>query len=333
MSALSHPAHYRRAAARALESNILRNRVKDGKIKRSDQWRLDYLKLPYLTDCQQVEVVERFNDVQANLWRTDEAGRITFVDRNSFLHWMALGTHVMEELQLRGGIPANLPTPPQFPIISHPAAPTGVRILRDRPLEKRACLIKLAKKEHAEALLHRGQIRISPASFYTSPALGGAVSDDEMSFTISIAEGERLDERIGDQPPKKSNGRVVPKSFRRRLVCDDFYMYCMTWKYDYRLLDDFKYDAMVVIYDVKGFADKLSAAVRKLRPELMMATGKINYADPYYCATWQLVPGFTKHLKFAYQHEWRFTWAPTSSNQPFTIELGPLTSMGVLYTL
>lgn len=63
--------------------------------------------------------------------------------------------------------------------------------------------------------------------------------------------------------------------------------------------------------------------------------GAVNYCDPFFCASWQLKVGFSKHFRYAYQKEWRFVWpmaAPTERNEAFFIELGPLDSLASLYT-
>jgi hypothetical protein len=110
----------------------------------------------------------------------------------------------------------------------------------------------------------------------------------------------------------------------------------MTLGYDYRLLDDFGYDSFVVIYDVGDFAKRLAGAVRAARPELQMDARNVNYFDPYFCATWQLKQGFSKHFRYAYQKEWRFIWPMTaqqSRNDAFFIRLGSLKGIASLYTL
>jgi hypothetical protein len=167
---------------------------------------------------------------------------------------------------------------------------------------------------------------ISPASSYANPELTAATHDDEVSFWLSIAAGEKLNERIGDAEPSCFDGQVVPKRQIVRFQCRDYYTFCMTGAYDYRLLDDFGYDAFVVVYDIKEFSRRLMTCVTSVHPRAQLATRNAVYLDPYYCASWQLVPGFWKNLRYAYQREWPFVcWMPEGIPlEKFTVELGSL---------
>jgi hypothetical protein len=107
----------------------------------------------------------------------------------------------MEEFNLRGGIPTGLPKPPHFPVVTHPDAPSGAKIMQGRPLQSGPFLIKLAKKAHSEELFREGLIRISPASSWSGSHLSTAVQDDELNFEISIAEGETLNAHSGRACP------------------------------------------------------------------------------------------------------------------------------------
>lgn len=320
-----------------IEKQYILEHCTDGKtIKRSDQWRLDYLNLPYLLECPLDEVVSRFSDIQANYFTVNEIGQIgPLLSNDKGFFWMSRLTHVLEEFGLRGGIPAGLPKPPHFPPITHPDTPRGAQILSGRPLSNGPFLVKLAMRPHSEDLFKRGIVRISPASSWAAPHLNRAVQDDELHCEISIASGEKLNERVGDAEPQSDDGRIADKRRRLFLKCDDYYAYCMSLGYDYRLLDDFSYDSFVVIYDVGQFAKRLSDAVQRIYPELRMAANAVQYYDPYFCATWQLKQGFSKHLRYAYQREWRFLWEMPQkhgSAPPFFVELGSLEDIGQLYT-
>jgi hypothetical protein len=232
-------------------------------------------------------------------------------------------------------MPAGLKNPPHFPVVTHPRSPKGAEIIKDRPIKKQPHLIKLARRDHAESMFGKGALQISPASSYSNPDFAAATRDDEVSFWLSIAAGERLNERIGDSEPTAFDGRVAASRDVLRLQCKDYYAFCMTDRYDFRLLDDFGYDSFVVVYDIAEFARRLKRSVLAIHPKAQMVTRDVVYLDPYYCATWQLVPGFSKNIRYAYQHEWRFVWWMPDGEPlgTFFVELGSLDGIAELYTL
>lgn len=292
--------------------------------------------LPYLSDCDQDEIISRYNDIEANFATITEIGQLGCgPNSDASFFWISRLTHVFEELGLRGGFPLNLPESNHFPKVSYPAPPRGAEILSGRPLKNPPYLIKIAKREHAAQMFRFGRVLINPASTYSDAQLVAATRDEELTFWISIAKGERLNERLGKAEPSFDDGRRSCERQVVRFQCKDYYAYCMTADYHYRLLEDFNCDAFVVIYDIKEFANRLAKAVCVLHPKATLMSRRVAYLDPFYCAEWQMVPGFSKNIRYAYQNEWRFVcWQPDGEPlKPFFVELGSLEQLGELYQM
>ena len=152
--------------------------------------------------------------------------------------------------------------PGQFPWISYPAAPRGLRILGKNKVDPRS-LVKLGQKGHIKDAINLGRFRIAPAAYYGDPSLNPAIQDDELAVTAirsaDTAIIHHIDPVTGKEgDPIRALGEVT---YSRRLL-DNFYVMCMTSGYEPRLIDDFGYDAMLVIENVNRFIVRIEKAVK-----------------------------------------------------------------------
>ena len=158
----------------------------------------------------------------------------------------------------------------------------------------------------------RGAVKITPASCYFADTLDPARRDDEMSLTCFVG-------------PHDYDLGMVHESILRiradrcRLEIEhakpaDHYLYCFSVDYRIRLFADFHANAWVLIHDQVEFIRRPIPAVRKALPGWHVELGQAKYIDPY--SMLQLLPNsgaemfFFKHIRFMYQHEWRFVALP-----------------------
>lgn len=116
----------------------------------------------------------------------------------------------------------------------------------------------------------------------------------------------------------------------------DFYIYCTSSRYHYRLIDDFDADAFILFSDPSAFSDRFAEAVRAALPDHTVGAGPVQYFDPYDGPGNTVDPLFWKHFRYAYQSEYRFVWVPPQDRkhmEPIFVGLGPLHDIAELFEL
>ena len=116
----------------------------------------------------------------------------------------------------------------------------------------------------------------------------------------------------------------------------NYYVWCGARSYSARLLDDFQYDALMLIHDVEAFSKRLAAAVKAVRPDLRMSIGNVRYYDPYFVDISDVWIPMLKHLRYAYQAEVRYVWTSAAKAPDWTplfVEVGALNDIARLYEL
>jgi hypothetical protein len=198
-------------------------------------------------------------------------------------------------------------------------------------------LVKLGNKEYIKDAINRGRFRIAPAACYADPSLNPAIQDDELSITAVRSADTAVIHTF--DPVTGKQGEAIPAigeiQFSRRMQ-DNFYVMCMTAGYEPRLLDDFGYDAMLVIKNVNRFIIRIEKAVKKIRPNLIMAGNVVNYYDPYRVKPDDLDPFYAKNFKYAYQREYRLIWHTPGlplDCEAFFVDIGPMQHIASIHTL
>lgn len=307
-------------------------------VRRQEIWEEDYRRRRYLADASDADLAQRFRDILLNYHNVTAEGRLGVnTNREELLTWLPVLTHVLQEFNFRGGIPAGIASKNDLPFITFPEPPNGFKILNGATIPE-SPLIKLGRKEHMAAMFGEGKIRIAPVSSYADPSLNRAIKDDELSLSVFALKSEIsarvLDKKTGKAGPTiQAVGDVTITD-----SCFDFYVYCMCEKYDYRLLNDFEATAMVVIHDHRTFGQRLLKALKdKFGEAYMYMWVPVYYVDPYNYDHTRLSTHFSKHFRYAYQHEHRFLMVPrgnrTEPLPPFFINVGPLNDIAAYYSL
>jgi len=196
---------------------------------------------------------------------------------------------------------------------------------------------KFGKREHMEALLNRGIVRIAPASSFASAELNGARRDDELSLETkpSRSDLEALCRRDAIGPPAKEVVEARAWSYVTQAKTD-YFVYCMAERFDHRLFDDFEADACLVIRDPSVFEQRLRLHVGGGLDSWKAYSTQVDYIDPLFPPLETLNPFFCKQFRFFYQREYRHLWIPPKEPgplKPFFADLGSLTDIAEVVTL
>ncbi len=299
-------------------------------IKRHELWRMQYRQRRYLQRANMQEIQARSEDLLNNLGDFDAQGRFSFKDPRIEEQWIVLFTHVLEELSLRGqGHQAMLRRGGSFDPKRSVNCKRAAELWTGRDLQRGTYLLKFGKLEHLRLALDVGTFRIASANYYRDPSLNFAIQDSELEFTEELYGAKVHYPPNRDYSIPENQWKEMPiignvKSTRR--LPGDYYVACFAQSYEYRLFDDFGYEACLVIKDIRRFIDAVGWCVHEQLPGWKFLLGPVEYRDPYHPAE-NIDLFFCKHFRYAYQREFRFVWQspkPIEELKPIYLELGPL---------
>lgn len=304
-------------------------------------WIEGYRLRPYLQHSSEQEIAERLRYIIENMTTMTPSGKITALPpepRGKF--WYELFEHALEEYRRRGIEPppgflkgAQVPNPAQ-PVSS--AALKAVSEARLAP--DGTSLVKLGRRQHISNFYERSELRIAPASAYADPSLNSAIRDDELALSAFGQQSEvvipAFDEAGALKFATKPRGNLTYTSRERT----NYYVQCMATKLDARLFADFGYDACLIIHDHEEFERRLVKAVESHLPGWLGGAGPVSYLDPFNCKRDDMDVFIGKHLKYSYQHEYRFFWLPRppsaiQSLTAFNVELGSMREISSMIVL
>lgn len=288
----------------------------------------------YLRNAADNALTKRLEDIGTNLWSTDRDGNV-IATRNQEHRSRLLDFYIdtLYEQNLRS--PADI----QFSeaelrnrVSAGYAAPKLKRPVDFEP----SCLTKFSKRQFIYEAFDKGRIRVAPAQSYDDSSLNSAQKDDELRHHVQTPD-EQIKFRLHgqDEHGNETEFQVKPLELFRYMEVPNFYVWCCGLGYDARLFKEFEADAALVIKDIDAFIKRFSDAVRDKFPLSVFESRGIEYYDPYNAARSQLTPGFSKHLRYLYQNEYRFVWKLESpvGLMPFFVELGPLHDIATVLEL
>lgn len=292
---------------------------------RQQLWERDYEQNRYMHNLSIEDLVERHDIVTNNF--------TSLVSREGRLHispvpftedpkWIELYTHCLHELRLRG-----IPFPGPFRAM-------GEGFLKNLDLETpRAVfhrpevangLFKLGKKEHLADLRSNGRLRLTPASHYGKGGYGYAVDDDEISKLIELNHGNSVIKSLLDGLDLHEIARYNIRMAIR--APSDYYLFSMSNTFKYRHIFDFKYNGALQINDRAKFISRVRNGVQKyFGRDVDVHEINVNYVDPLRPKNQKFVAISMKHIKFAYQTEFRFCLVPRTP----TLELGNIITIDI----
>jgi hypothetical protein len=256
------------------------------------------------------------------------AGKIavsTPVDGKQF-SWIEIWTHILEEFALRGmGLPGKCIDPAFMPKPTAPIPAKGSTESIGRAGTLTNALMKYGNKEWLAKTLATGEWLISPASYYSDPALGHARYDSELEFSIYLPTFEPTMRPIPGIEGMYYDTLKDVHIFSTR-AGSDYYLVSLARGLIYRMFDDFHSDSCLIIHDEMEFKRRMLGAFGKAKPGWFGNCRVVDYIDP--CMP-KNAPDiyFAKHFRYAYQEEFRFVWTPPTPAtrlSRFTLDLGPL---------
>ncbi len=293
-------------------------------------WHADYERSRYLREVPDDVVAQRLLDLASNVWRTDAAGNVVPVDPDTRLQVLRRIADVTFEQFERSGSPSlNFD---EQALREATAAAYRPPLLKTPFRGCSDCFTKFGKRKHIASAFDRGIIRIAPASWYVADSsLNAAQADNELEHAAVTANQHLKFKLYGkDAIGTEAEVPVQKKELFRYMMVPDFYVWCCGLDYDARLFHEFKAEAVLVVRDQDAFRTRLAAAVARELPNICMKEDRIRYYDPYTVQREQLIPIFSKHIRYLYQNEYRFAWMVPQgeSLKPFFVELGSLHDIG-----
>ena len=293
-------------------------------------WRAMYRERRYLKDATVDQVRRRFRGIWQNAY---SIGRDGGSRRRDDLRNLELLAHVLEEMSIRR-MPLGDPETGTYKNARRAAE------LWDRiAVEDRSYLLKFGQSRYIVAMHERGTVQVSPATSYNDPSLNAAIHDDELEFTRLLFDAKVHFPPGNDPTVTREQWLPIPVigSVRHTVkMVSNYYVACFAMRYDYRLFDDFGYDACLVIRDPQWFIDTLQISGHKALPGWQFCSLPVTYSDPFNSPMCLDDIAFTKDISYAYQREFRAVWEPPSEQhgcKPVFLELGPLSDYCDLLTL
>lgn len=312
-----------------------------GSLPRSDWWRYEYYRTPYLMLASDEYLAQRWLDQYHNNVCLTAAGQIA--PREDFSDEMGmfgpLFTHLTMEFGSRGGVPAKLISDGNAMTGKYFAkgVPTGMRLFEGFPETLDGVIVKFGQREHIETMLNNGEVRVTPSTFYSQASLSKAMHDLECERQFHHPAFDAV--QAGRTRAKTKNGfeGLIEDGFIKETVsCPDYVLWCACRDIDRRMPDDFGADAALIIRKPFIFASRFEVGLKKIWPHVKIKVGPVQYYDPCSFIHRNERPVHLKHFSFAYQREWRLCAFPNTSQMPeaaFNIELGPLSDIAEIVTL
>lgn len=301
----------------------------------ADQALQTYKAARYLRKASDDALKERLQAIASNLWSTDREGNVIAArDASHRKALLALYCDTLFEQYIR--TPMDL----QFDeakLRARSSAGFAPPKLKSPITFGPQCLAKFGKRQHIVPSLREGRIRVAAAGAYNDPSLNAAQMDEELQHHVRTPN-ERIEMKLyGKYTPDGPEVEIVPQwgELFRYMQVPNFYVWCCGLGYDARLFKEFEADAALIVIDQKAFADRFSSAVAKQKPHGRFEHDGIGYYDPYTTRRDQLVPAFSKNIKYLYQNEYRFVWWMPEGEvlDPFFVELGSLEDIATIVEL
>lgn len=276
----------------------------------------------YLRHVPDDALGQRQADIEHNLWEANGRGEVIRVsDQRRRLFLFDRLVDLQREQQYRGqraGLSFDEReiirrasrdyTPPRF----------------DVGLECAIGLVRYGKREHIEDALLYGRFRLSPAAAYNDNSLNAAQIDDELRHH-SVTPNEQLKFTVYGSATLGEPAAPIqmqPLQLFRYMLLNNFYVLCCSRRFDPRMFHDFEADAAIIIRDEHAFLQRMACAMTSATPNF----ADVGYYDPHTVSRGDLVPGFSKHFRYAYQNEFRLLWTPGGADklEPMFVEIGDM---------
>jgi hypothetical protein len=308
-----------------------------GKYTRSDSWYHEYCKTPYLAFASSEYLAERFiAHFHNNMFITSDGGitlRTDFAADDCLFG--PLFAHLHIEYKQRGGIPSEVIKTAKAEINKYHfvSAPRGVTMFRNYPQNLERVVVKFGKQQHLQNMIDLGEIRLSPAGFYSKNDLSKAMRDLENKREFHLPAHEEIIRGQTTIKIKELTAQIIDGFLKISIECPEYLLWSGCLDIDRRMPDDFTADAALIIREPVQFAERFQKAVKKTLPEAKFWFGPVTYFDPCSQVHMKTRPEIIKHFSYAYQREWRICVFPVDGQmptEPITLRLGALNDIAEL---
>jgi len=265
-------------------------------------WRREYDNDSYMSHLSTEQLSGRAKYLIENITTLEANGKIGIRNVQTGLgsKLMRLFTHVLQELGNRSESFVN-----NFMFgaaVPKPSIENSQRLIEIEAQYKKQSphLIKFGKKKWINSF------KISLAKSFDDPSLNIAQMDDEMK---AIFQPHPSELQITDMSGKDISGvKSVEVSFE---IDRDYYIYCSSHSFDYRLFGDFDADCCLFIFDSHRFSNDIMNELEKQVVLEDYGFKPVEYIDPIKPETnGRPEIEFHKHLKYSYQNEFRHAFIP-----------------------
>ncbi|HTT76982.1 MAG TPA: hypothetical protein VMF50_13520 [Candidatus Binataceae bacterium] len=301
-------------------------------------WRRQYDMRRYARHLSQAELNQRIRDILLNLLGVNAEGQLSLEPL-----WAEKWTHVLEEMQLRHGpYPAGFTRetlhsdPEPFPDFASELAYKAALRLSSIGLNRGSVFIKFGERKYMEPLYESGALRIQPATYFAQSNHNGAVRDNELMLSVSLALSRDDIVKVVTNPQNVPSDAPEQRLDVKFESPTDYWVYCVTNSLKPRLFVDFKADACVIIRDRARFSRMLSDSSRLRLRAAAMFEGPAVYVDPLLPITSTIFVPFAKYFGYSYQDEQRFCWLPSVPVKKVTyldLQIGSLKEFSDLIVL
>lgn len=279
-------------------------------MKLYEKWYADYVGDRYLSHLTADELNDRFRYLFENVSTLTDTGQIGIRggQKGDSLEILELFSHALKEQWLRD--PEFRPRFLKDAAVPKPRTEISNRLVdvRNRIVTNDPHLLKFGKAKYLEAAANSGKLRVSLASTYDDPSLNLAQKDSELSLTFQI-DSSGMTARSEDGVDL---GPIHSATFSLE-VPDDYYVFCCSHTFDFRLFDDFDADSCLVIEDSHRFAEEIMGELSKVMNIKDRTYGPVQYIDPvrgahHHFGEKRPIVQMAKHLRYFYQNEYRLVW-------------------------
>ena len=246
-------------------------------MKLYEKWYADYVSDRYLSHLTTDELNDRFRYLFENVSTLTDTGQIGIRggQKGDSLEILELFSHALKEQWLRE--PEFRPRFLKDAAVPKPRTDIASRLvdIRGRIVASDPHLLKFGKAKYLEAAAQSGILRVSLASTYDDPSLNPAQNDSELSMTFQI-DSSGMTARSEDGVDL---GPIHTAKFSLEVPAD-YYVFCCSHTFDFRLFDDFDADCCLVIEDSRRFAEEFADEISKVVNVKERAYGPVQYIDP-----------------------------------------------------
>jgi len=292
-------------------------------MKLYEHWQQQYHADRYLEYLSDDDLKQRAKDIFVNVLTITNNGKIGTHPPNTAdgQYWMRCWTELLYEFQLRFG-----PYPAGFtdgsikdaciPDPSNPIISRATKIINAKNLKVGSFLAKYGNSIYLEKLLKKGELRVSPASYYSDPSLNHAIQDDELSCSVHLHPSKVKLESF-NPITNQSKGILSPTGNVTINISSstDYYVFCLSTTFQPRMFVDFSADSCLLLKNPSQFLLRFSTAVDRQLPGWEKFLIAVTYFDPLKPDKKRIDSFSCKHFRYAYQKEWRLVWLPAEKAQ------------------